>query len=119
MLKLLRNFFRYFKIRQVRKKKRSLHEAVARKGRKGANTAAKRNKKNTKQIQHKGLSWCLWDKIKVEGQIGFITGFTGNMVYVQDIEGNYIQVSTKYKQISLNDMELVSRNNNWICHEAA
>ena len=110
---------KYYKIRQVRKKKRSLHEAVARKGRKAPNRAAKRNRKNTKGIKYKGLSWCLWDKVEVGGQLGFITGFTGNMVYVQDIEGNYIQVSTKYKQISLNDIKLVSRNNNWVCHEAA
>ncbi len=110
---------KYYKIRQVRKKKRSLHEAVARKGRKGPNTAAKRNRKNTKEIKHKGLSRCLWDKVEVGAQIGFITGFTGNMVYVQDIEGNYIQVSTKYKQISLDYIKPVSRNNNWVCHEAA
>ena len=110
---------KYYKIRQVRKKKRSLHEAVARKGRKGPNIAAKRNKKNTKHIKHKkGLNWCLWDKIKVENQIGYITGFTGNMVYVQDIEGRYIRISTKYKQISINNIKLVGRNNNWICNEA-
>jgi len=109
---------KYYKIRQVRKKKRSLHEAVARKGRKGPNIEAKRNKKNTKHIKHKGLHWCLWDKIKVEGQIGYITGFTGNMVYVQDIEGRYIRISTKYKQISINNIKLVGRNNNWICYEA-
>ena len=110
---------KYFKIRQVRKKKRSLHEAIARKGRKGPNTAAKRNKKNTKQIHHKGLCWCLWDKVEIDGQIGFITGFTGNMVYVQDIEGNYIQVSAKYKQNSIDHIKLVSRNNNWVCHDVA
>ncbi len=110
---------KYYKIRQVRKKKRSLHEAVARKGRKEPNITAKRNKKNTKHIQHKGLRWCLWDKVKVDRQIGFITGFTGNMVYVQNIEGNYIQTSTKYKQISIDNIHLVGRNNNWVCHQAS
>jgi N6-L-threonylcarbamoyladenine synthase len=89
------------------------------KGEKDLIQQQKGTRKILSRYNKKGLSCCLWDKIKVEGQIGFITGFTGNMVYVQDIEGNYIQVSTKYKQISLNDVKLVSRNNNWICNEAA
>jgi N6-L-threonylcarbamoyladenine synthase len=110
---------KYYKIRQVRKKKRSLHEAVARKGRKEPNTTAKRNKKNTKHIQHKGLCWCLWDKVRVAGQIGYITGFTGNMVYVQDIEGNYIRTSTKYKQMATDNIKLIERNNNWVSHHVS
>jgi hypothetical protein len=39
-----------FRIVQFRKKKRSLHEATARKGRKTKNTTSKRNAKNTKQL---------------------------------------------------------------------
>ena len=109
----------YYMIKQVRKKKRSLHEATARRGRKQPNISAKRNEKNTKQIMHKGKRWCMWDKVKIGEQIGFISGFTGNMVYVQDIEGNYIQVSSKYKQVSTNNIKLISRNNNWIQQEIA
>jgi N6-L-threonylcarbamoyladenine synthase len=105
----------YYAIKQVRKKKRSLHEAVPRKGRKHPNTSAKRNGKNTKQIKHKGLTWCLWDKVKVNSNIGYISGFSGNMVYIQDYEGNYLQISEKYKQISIDKISLVNRNNNWIC----
>ena len=110
---------RHYKIKQVRKKKRSLHEAVARRGRKQPNITSKRNEKNTKQIMHKGMRWCMWDKVKIGDQIGFISGFTGNMVYIQDIEGNYIQVSNKYKQISTDNIKLISRNNNWIYQEVA
>jgi N6-L-threonylcarbamoyladenine synthase len=102
--------------RQVRKKKRSLHEEIPRKGRKTPNTNAKRNEKNTKAIHHKKLVWCLWDKVTVPslGKLGFISGFTGNYVYVQDMAGNYLQTSEKYKQISVDALRLVCRNNNWV-----
>jgi len=108
----------YF-MKQVRKKKRSLHEAIARKGRKEPNITSKRNSKNTKEIISKGKKWCLFDKVKIGPNTGFISGFTGNMVYVQDIEGNYLQVSPKYKQISTDNVRLISRNNNWIYKEVA
>ena len=103
-------------IRQVRKKKRSLYEAVPRKGRKKPNTESKRNPKNTKQLTTKdGSLWCLWDKIKVNGKVGFISGFTGNYAYIQDIDGNYIKMEGKnYKQVSLKQTTLIRRNNNWI-----
>jgi N6-L-threonylcarbamoyladenine synthase len=102
--------------RQVRKKKRSLHEEIPRKGRKTPNISAKRNEKNTKAIHHKGLLWCLWDKVALPSmnKLGFISGFTGNYVYVQDLAGNYLQISDKYKQISVNALSLVCRNNNWV-----
>lgn len=106
----------YF-IKQVRKKKRSLHESIARKGRKKPNITAKRNSKNTKQLISKGKKWCLFDNVKVGDKSGFISGFTGNMVYVQDIEGNYLQASPKYKQISTDNIILIRRNNNWIFKE--
>ncbi|MCP1124509.1 RNA-guided endonuclease IscB [Bacillus sp. 3103sda1] len=99
-----------FRIKQFRKKKRSLHEATARKGRKTKNTSAKRNKKNTPHID--GIY--LGDKVKVFGQIGFVTGFTGKMVYVQDIHGQYIQNPSKsYKQVKMSDMERIHHTNNW------
>lgn len=102
--------------RQVRKKKRSLHEEIARKGRKIPNTNAKRNEKNTKALHHKGLLWCLWDKVFLPtmDKLGFISGFTGKYVYVQDLTGNYLRISQKYKQISVDALRLVCRNNNWV-----
>ena len=103
-------------IRQVRKKKRSLHEAAPRKGRTKPNTEAKRNPKNTKQVRTKdGKLWCLWDKVNVNGKMGFISGFTSNYAYVQDIDGNYIKIKGKnYKQVSLKQTTFIRRNNNWI-----
>ncbi len=100
-----------FKIVQFRKKKRSLHEATARKGRKTKNVTSKRNEKNTKQL--KGFS--LNDKVRVFGKIGFITGFTGTSgVYVKTIDGTYITLPNKsYKQVNLNVLERLCRNNNW------
>lgn len=54
-------------IRQFRKKKRSLHEATARKGRKEPNRTQKRNSKNTPY--YKGFY--LNDKVSVLGQEGY------------------------------------------------
>jgi hypothetical protein len=100
-----------FKIKQFRKKKRSLHESTARKGRKTKNTESKRNVKNVKQLK----GFYLNDKVRVHGKIGYITGFTGaSMAYVKDIYGIYITNPNKsYKQVNLKDCEFVSHNNNW------
>ncbi len=77
---------------------------------------AKRNSKNTKEIIVKEKKWCLWDKVYILeiNKIGFISGFTGNWVYVQDIQGNYLQTTPKYKQVSTDKIDLLCRNNNWI-----
>ena len=102
-------------IKQVRKKKRSLHEATARKGKKEPNRLAKRNEKNTKKVKYKNKTYCLYDKVKIDGQIGYITGFSGNCAYVQDMNGKYITQKRKtYKQISLQNLIVISHNNNWI-----
>ena len=100
-----------FYIKQFRKKKRSLHEATARKGRKTKNIESKRNKKNVKQLK----GFYLNDRVRVYGQIGYITGFTGtSMAYVKDIQENYItKPNTSYKQINLKDCKFLSHNNNW------
>jgi Tfp pilus assembly protein PilW len=99
-----------FCIKQFRKKKRSLHEATARKGRKTKNTSAKRNNKNTPHVN--GIY--LGDKVKVFGQVGFVTGFTVKMVYVQNIHGQYIQNPAKsYKQVKISDIERIHHTNNW------
>ena len=100
-----------FKIKQFRKKKRSLHEATARKGRKTKNTTSKRNVKNIKQLN----GFYLNDRVKIYGKLGYITGFTGtSMAYVKDIVGNYITKPNKsYKQINLKECEFLNHNNNW------
>lgn len=97
--------------KQVRKKKRSLHEATARKGRKVKNTTAKRNSKNTPKIG----DFHLYDMVSVNGTIGFISGFSGNtQCYVKDINGEYVTISPKYKMVGLKKIERLYHNNNWI-----
>ena len=105
-------------IKQVRKKKRSLHEATPRKGRRIKNTTQKRSSKNTKGITVNNKKIALYDKVKINNQIGYVSGFTGKMVYVIDIQGNYIKQSNKsYKQISPKEIKHIKRNNNWIIQE--
>lgn len=73
-----------FKIKQFRKKKRSLHEATASKGRKSKNIISKRNEKNKKYLK----GFYLNDKVKVYEKAGNITGFTGpSEAYVKTIDG--------------------------------
>lgn len=100
-----------FKIKQFRKKKRSLHEATARKGRKQKNTTSKRNAKNTPYLK----GFYLNDKVKIFGKVGFISGFTGsNGAYVKNIIGDYITMPNKtYKQVSLKYCDLRAHQNNW------
>ena len=101
---------RLFKIKQFRKKKRSLHEATARKGRKEPNRLAKRNSKNTK---YSG-GFYLNDKVKVFGKIGWISGFCSGGCYVKDIDDNYITIPNKnYKQVGFKKLVLMCHNNNW------
>jgi len=98
-------------IKQFRKKKRSLHEAIPRKGRKIPNRTAKRNGKNTKQL--KGI--LLGDTVSVFGQRGYVSGFTATSgFYVKTIGGEYIKKPGKaYKQVSYKDISFISHNNNW------
>lgn len=99
-----------FKIKQFRKKKRSLHEATARKGRKTPNKTQKRNSKNTKHQN----GFYLNDKVRVFGKVGFISGFTRGGCYVKDIENSYITIPDKtYKQVSFKHLEFICHNNNW------
>lgn len=95
-------------IRQVRRKKRSLHEANPRKGRRLPNRTAKRNAKNTASVR----GFHLYDKVMITetGEIGYISGFTGISAYVIDFEGNYLSLPGKtYRQISLSKLRLVQR----------
>ena len=99
-----------FKIKQFRKKKRSLHEAIPRKGRKFPNTTQKRNSKNTKERN----GFYLNDEVKVFGKVAWISGFCKGGVYVKDINNNYITLPGKtYKQVSYKYLEKESHNNNW------
>lgn len=97
-------------IRQSRKKKRSLHEATARKGRKKPNSNQIRNSKNTPY--YKGFY--LNDKVSAFGKNGYITGFASGGVYIKDSNDNYITLPNKnYKQVGINKMKLKCHNNNW------
>ena len=68
--------------------------------------------KNVKQASE----FCLLDKVKVYGKVGWITGFTGNSgCYVKNISDEYIQQDGKsYKQINLSQLKVLCHNNNWI-----
>ena len=97
-------------IRQFRKKKRSLHEATARKGRKEPNRTQKRNSKNTPSYQ----GYFLNDKVSVLDKVGYITGFTSGGAYIKDKDGNYITIPNKsYKQVNISKLQLLHHNNNW------
>lgn len=97
-------------IRQFRKKKRSLHEATARKGRKEPNRMQKRNAKNTPNYR----GFYLNDKVKVMGQIGYISSFANGCAYVKNWKDEYIRLHDKtYKQISISNLKRLYHGNNW------
>lgn len=109
--------------RQVRCKKRSLHEANPRKGRKQPNRDAVRNRKNTKSVlipspKGKGyppVLYRIWDKVEVDGNTAWIKSFTGTSAYLVDKEGKYLWYKKgKYKQYPLSKIALLRRNNGWI-----
>lgn len=102
-------------IRQVRKKKRSLHEATPRKGQKMPNRMAVRNSKNTPKVITNERTYYLYDTVLYDGREGCISGFTGTSAYVTDAEGNYItQAGKTYKQIPLSKLTVIRHNNNWV-----
>ena len=97
-------------IRQFRKKKRSLHEATARKGRKEPNKTQKRNSKNTPYCK----GFYLNDRVSVLGKIGYISGFASGSAYVKDRNDNYITLPDKsYCQVGFSNLQLLCHNNNW------
>ena len=121
-----------FDIKQVRRKKRSLHEANPRKGKNGEkNTEAKRNDKNTKRalridkkkiiengnkktITHKRFFY-LYDTVEVYGKKGYISGFSsgGKSARVVDWNGNYIKKKDKdYSTVQLTELKLLERRTN-------
>ena len=97
--------------RQVRRYKRSLHEANPRKGRKAPNTKAVRNAKNTSEV--KGFH--LWDTVKAGGKKLYITGFTGTAAYLTDRYKNYVSPPGKnYRQWTLSKITRLHPNGGWI-----
>ena len=108
--KINENSEEWLLIKQFRKKKRSLHEATARKGRKIPNRNQIRNSKNTPYYQ----GFYLNDKVSIFGKSGYITGFTSNGAYIKDSSDNYITLPNKtYKQVSISKLRLEHHNNNW------
>ena len=104
---------------QVRSRKRSLHEATARKGRKEPNRTAKRNRKNTASVMigRKGnrRTFFVYDRVVYRGQTGWISGFTGQSAYVKDKNNRYIKAPGKaYNQVNLSKLKVVSHNHNWL-----
>ncbi len=99
----------FFIIKQFRKKKRSLHEAIPRKGRKNSNTTQKRNNKNIKQIKN----CCLNDKVICKGKIGWVSGFSRDYAYIKDINDNYIYLPNKTLKIPLRFLKKKCSCNNW------
>lgn len=99
---------------QIRKQKRSLHEATPRKGRKEPNRKAVRNRKNTSHVRNLWLN----DKVIVFGKTGWITGFSGtSSAYIKDCEGEYITVPGKnHKLVPLSELKFITHCNNWAVH---
>ncbi|WP_246516720.1 hypothetical protein [Salicibibacter cibarius] len=100
-----------FKIKQFRKKKRSLHEATARKGRKCKNIISQRNVKNKPYLK----GFYLNDKVMFQGKVGWISGFNGtSMAFVKNIEDQYLTNPDKsYKQVPLKELTFIKHTNNW------
>lgn len=104
---------------QVRSRKRSLHEATARKGRKEPNRTAKRNRKNTVSVTigRKGnrRTFFVYDRVVYRGQAGWISGFTEQSAYVKDKNDRYIKAPGKaYNQVNLSELKVISHNHNWL-----
>lgn len=98
--------------KQFRKKKRSLHEAKARKGRKAPNTTSKRHAKNTKFA--KGIYLNDYVKINNSRKKDYVTSFMSNGYYVRlkDILNNYVSDNDK-KYIVSKNITLIMHCNNW------
>lgn len=91
--------------KQFRKKKRSLHEAMARKGRKAPNTTGKRNAKNTKFA--KGIYRNDYVKINNSSKKGYVNGFAA--------KGYRIKLNDGFKNYytSPKNVTMIMHCNNW------
>ena len=95
--------------KQVRKKKRALHESQPRKGRKRPNRSAKRNAKNTKQVG----SVKLFDKVSYSGQTAFVQSFAGQNCYLK-CDDKYLARPNGNRQIPVKGVMVLHHNNNWL-----
>ena len=109
----------YILFNQYRKKKRSLHDANAKKGRKEPNRSQKRNAKNTPYVDNRkaGKRFYLGDKVSRASQAGYIAGFSGSTAYVAD-ERNRLMEFINSKgvariQANLSELEVLHHTNGW------
>ena len=73
----------------------------------------KTQKRNSKNIKYQN-GFHLNDKVRLFGEVGFISGFTSSGCYVKDIENSYIIIPGKtYKQVSFKHLEFINHNNSW------
>ena len=105
-----------YQLKQVRRKKRSLHEGIPRKGRKEKNVLAKRNRKNVPSKKIGGTVFHIWDTVIFNNKVGYISGFAGDAgARIVDWSGEYIRKSEQYTQVSLSEVKHVKkRTNNYI-----
>lgn len=98
----------YIQTKCVEFRKRSLHEATARKGRKEPNRTQKRNEKN--RFRLKGFQRL--DTVKAFGHEGYISGFTGSYsCRILNKEGDYIRKPRKsYTNVNLSEVTLLHHN---------
>ena len=103
----------YYK--QVRIKKRSLHEANPRKGRSKPNTTATRNSKN-KTSSHR---FCRNDSVTYDGKKCWVQSFAGDYrARLQDEDGNYVKPKGKsHTSINLSELKYKHHNNGWRVYE--
>lgn len=110
-LSSLRDHCKITYYKQVRRTKRSLHEATPRKGRNTPNRKAVRNNKNV--VSAKGFR--LWDTVLADGRKGYLTGFSGGSAYIVDKAGQYITPPGKtYKQWTLSKLTRLHPNSGWL-----
>ena len=96
-----------FYLKQFRKKKRSLHEAIPRKGRKEPNRTQKRNAKNTECTNM--LRALIVSSLRLWAGVGWIHSFSGASVYVRNTKEETIGG----KAVPLSRLKLLCHNNNW------
>lgn len=105
-------------IYQARRKKRSLHEAIARKGRKQPNHNQKRNAKNTPfVIRKQGDKVYLGDKVSRGNQSGYVAGFSKKSAYVRGDDGKLISfVNSKgvsRNMVNLSELTVHHHTSGW------
>ena len=109
----------YILFNQYRKKKRSLHDANAKRGRKEPNREQKRNAKNTPYVDSckAGKRFYLGDKVSRASQTGYIAGFSGSTAYVVDETNRFMEfINSKGVariQANLSELEVHHHTNGW------